>query len=108
MQKKLERNRRPTSQLAQAAANATSPRQQAHLRHQLAAMQPRAAPVKQRQTWELGQPITDQDQLALARNLLKRIKRAAKSLSTPESVLENQKCRALAELSIQTYKETSR
>lgn len=63
---------------------------------------------KRLETWQLGDEIQSPGQLNLALAVLKRLKRASKSISTPETALENRKCLALCRQSIDSYRSKSK
>lgn len=66
---------------------------------------PTAAPERPQEAWELGQPVQSEDHLKLAAAVLRRLRKVAKRVSTPEHALENQKCQALCKLAMQEFEQ---
>lgn len=101
--------KQPSGTTARILAHGKTPKQMSRALHHLREVQGMVSGTTPRPhaPWELGQPIGSQDQLNLAAAMLRRLKKAAKRLSTPEHTLENQKCQALCRVAMLEFEQSN-
>ncbi len=100
--------KKPVSVTASVLGQATTPKQMGRALHHLLSFHPKTHTVDVKAVWELGQPVQSKDHLKLAQAVLRRLRKAAKRVSTPETKLENSKCQALCKVAIQEFEQQAK